>query len=105
MRLSEPMISLVAIINCVHFSMYTREVYLLTCLLQHWTKLSKSEEGPWPGARECHAACCLNYGQEHPQLLITGGLDDEYKVVGDAWILDVDNGRWRKVRKKCSCSV
>ena len=46
----------------------------------------------------------MNYGQPHPQLLVTGGYR-QLKTLGDAWILDVDNGRWRKVRRKCSCTV
>ena len=70
--------------------------------LQHWTKLSKSGGQPWPEARDHHAACCLNFGQEHPQLLVTGGWGKGNKVLSDAWILDVDRGRWRRVRKKCS---
>jgi len=42
---------------------------------------------------------------QNPQLLVTGGWDRQGKVLGDAWILDVDSGRWRKVRRKCSCTV
>ena len=80
--------------------------YMLNCLsLQHWTKLNKSEGGPWPEERQFHAACCLNYGQQHPQLLVTGGWDRQDKAMGDAWILDVDSGKWRKVRRKCSCTA
>ena len=44
-------------------------------LLQHWIKLTKSGGGPWPEERSSHAACCLNYGQQFPQLLVTGGVD------------------------------
>ena len=51
-----------------------------------------------PEERAAHAACCLNYGQQHSQLLITGGRSKEDHLLGDAWVLDVDNGRWRKVR-------
>ena len=72
---------------------------MLNCLsLQHWTKFNKSGGGPWPEERSGHAACCLNYGQQHPQLLVTGGENRQDKTLGDAWILDVDSGRWRKVR-------
>ena len=55
---------------------------------------------PWPVERASHAACCLNYGEEHSQLLVTGGLDknDNYTTtLQDAWILDVNSGRWREV--------
>ena len=50
---------------------------------------------PWPVEREGHAACCLNYGQDHPQLLVYGGDND--KTLGDMWILDVDTVQWAEV--------
>ena len=80
-------------------------LYLLS--LQNWTKLNNSKKGPWPEEREWHSACCLNYGQQHPQLLVTGGESKRGKILGDAWILDVDSGRWREVRRKytCSCTI
>ena len=52
---------------------------------------------PWPVERAVHAACCLNYGQDHPQLLVYGGVDDGNKVLGDTWILDVDTVQWTEV--------
>ncbi len=51
---------------------------------------------PWPVGRSDHAACCLNYGQDLPQLLVHGGWDR--KVLGDLWILDVHTGKWAEVR-------
>ena len=53
---------------------------------------------PWPVERADHAACCLNYGETHPQLLVSGGLAKDGKTLGDMWILDVDSGKWKKVR-------
>ncbi|XP_064393442.1 uncharacterized protein LOC135340942 isoform X2 [Halichondria panicea] len=50
---------------------------------------------PWPVGRSSHASCCLNYGQDHPQLLVYGGLGN--KTLGDMWILDVDTGKWTEV--------
>ena len=47
--------------------------------------------------RSGHAACCLNFGEEHPQLLITGGGDGNHNTLSDAWILDVTFGRWQEV--------
>ena len=29
---------------------------------------------------------------------MTGGLDRQYKSLGDVWILDIERGNWRKVR-------
>ncbi len=52
---------------------------------------------PWPVGRSSHAACCLNYGQDHPQLLVYGGLGDDRETLGDMWILDVDTGKWTEV--------
>ncbi len=50
---------------------------------------------PWPVEREDHAACCL-YGQDHPQLLVHGGLDND-SILGDVWILSVATGKWSEV--------
>ena len=47
--------------------------------------------------RSDHAACCLNYGEEHPQLLVTGGTKSSDSSLNDAWILDVISGKWREV--------
>ena len=40
---------------------------------------------------------CLEYGGDHPQLLITGGVDEDYEVLSDAWILDLRAGKWKEV--------
>lgn len=64
-----------------------------------WTKLDRHEGAPWPAERSFHAATCLNYGDDHPQLLVTGGLGKENKVLSDAWLLDINTGRWREVRE------
>ena len=55
------------------------------------------EGGPWPVERWGHAACCLNYGQDHPQLLVHGGVDNDLKTLGDMLILDVDTVKWTEV--------
>ena len=67
-------------------------------ILQNWTKLNKSGGGPWPEERESHAAVCLNYGKQYPQLLVTGGRDRQAKPLADVWTLDIERGSWRKVR-------
>jgi len=75
---------------------------LYVCILHHlsqeWTKLEMTDGAPWPQQRSSHAACCLNYGQDHPQLLVTGGKDNNDNTLNDMWILDVKSGRWREVR-------
>ena len=63
---------------------------------QIWTKLNKS--GAWPEERYTAGACCLNYGQRFPQLLVRGGLVVERnEPLADAWILDIRSGKWKKV--------
>ena len=52
----------------------------------------------WPEARCSHSACVLNYGEDHPTLLVSGGLGEGDKVLRDMWILDVDSGKWTDVR-------
>ena len=67
-------------------------------VLQHWTKVDKAVGEPWPEERSSHAACCLDHGGEHPQLLIAGGLGSDDRVLSDAWLLDVSTMKWKKVR-------
>ena len=44
-----------------------------------------------------HAACCLNYGEEHPQLLVSGGWDKDGNTLSDMWVVDVERGTWKEV--------
>ena len=63
--------------------------------MQHFSKMD-TQGGSCPEARYSHAAVCLGYGGDHPQLLVTGGLGNG--VLSDVWMLDVQSGRWREVR-------
>ena len=66
---------------------------------QHWSKLDTTR-GPSPSARYFHAACCIAgplTGQEHPLLLVGGGLNNALDVFKDMWVLDVDRGVWSEV--------
>ena len=65
--------------------------------------MKHSGREPWPEERSSHAACCLNYGQSYPKLLISGGKDGEGKPLADAWILDVEKGIWKKVEIFTMC--
>ena len=53
---------------------------------------------PQPVERWYHGTCCLNYGEDHPKLLMYGGVDEGDNVLGDMWILDVNSGKWTEVR-------
>ena len=81
--------------------LYGQQHHAYLCILRHlsqeWTKLERPDGASWPVRRDSHAACCLNYGEEHPQLLVTGGVDNNGTTLSDAWILDVNSRRWREV--------
>ena len=64
--------------------------------MQHFSKMDTQGES-CPEKRDSHAAVCLGYGGDHPQLLVTGGCGSE-NVLFDVWLLDVQSGRWREVR-------
>ena len=87
--------------NCLQlpFTNRSRTSYIYVCILSHllkeWTKLKRLEGASWPVERSGHAACCLNYGEEHPQLLVSGGVDENNVTLDDVWILDVKSGSWR----------
>jgi len=49
--------------------------------------------------RRNHAACCLNYSNDEPVLLMTGGVDNNNSTLKDAWLLEVNSRRWREVRE------
>ena len=64
--------------------------------MQHFSKMDTQGES-CPEGRSDHAAVCLGYGGDHPQLLVTGGFDG-LRSMSDVWLLDVQSGRWREVR-------
>ena len=64
--------------------------------MQHWNKLEIQGES-CPVGRYVHAAVCLGYGGDHPQLLVIGGHDGTTPL-SDVWLLDLESGRWREVR-------
>ena len=55
------------------------------------------EGEPCPAGRHDHAAVCLGQGTR-PQLVVSGGQDNNYQVLNYVlWILDVESGRWKEV--------
>jgi hypothetical protein len=44
-----------------------------------------------------HAACCLGFNTEHPQLLVTGGRSDGDTPIEGTWCFDVAKKRWNEV--------
>ena len=65
--------------------------------MQHFSKMDTQGES-CPKGRDEHAAVCLGYGGDHPQLLVTGGWAGGGDVLSDVWLLDVQSGRWKEVR-------
>ena len=51
----------------------------------------------WPAGRACHAACCLSFDSECPQLLVIGGCTTDIKTLKDAWIFDLQSRKWKEV--------
>ena len=60
-------------------------------------ELPQEEGGRHPVARSHHAAVCLHYGKDSPQVLITGGLDNGGKALSDLWVLDILSGSFKEV--------
>jgi len=73
-------------------------MFIVFQLSQEWTKLERPEGASWPVGRHSHAACCLNYGEDDPQLLVTGGVYKNNTTLKDAWVLDINSARWSEVR-------
>ena len=61
------------------------------------SKLEREKGEPCPIGRVSHATCCLGFGSQHPHLLVTGGMDNDGKILGDAWLFDVTNRKWKEV--------
>ena len=76
---------------------YVHSYHAYTFAVQIITKLEREEGEPWPIGRSFHAACCLGFGSKHPHLLVTGGVDNDDKTLGDAWLFDVNNRKWKEV--------
>ncbi len=51
---------------------------------------------PQPSPRGYHAAVCLDYNTNNPQLLVIGGYDG-IKILSDVWSLDVQAQSWQQV--------
>ncbi len=60
-----------------------------------FTKLVYPDGASQPSPRSSHAAVCLDYNTNNPQLLVIGGLDD--KTLSDVWCLDVQAQSWQQV--------
>ena len=72
--------------------------------LQSWVRVATGEKG-MPSARRDHATILLST-EEDLQLFMTGGIDRNWRSLGDAWILNLEReaegkisrGSWFKVQ-------
>ena len=48
--------------------------------------------------RSTHAACCIGFAGDHINLLVTGGLGRDNKVLNDMWLFDMSLKKWTEVR-------
>jgi len=51
-----------------------------------------------PCERRDHATVLLGTSQ-HPRLFMTGGIDRDWRSLGDAWILDLERGTEGKIKR------
>lgn len=58
-----------------------------------------------PVERDCHAAVCLGFNSDHPQLFVTGGLGRNDQTLNDGWILDLKSAKWREVSSSLAYSA
>ena len=73
--------------------------------VQSWVKLAVTGGSGVPSARRDHATTLLGTGK-YPQLFMTGGIDRNWRSLGDAWILNLEReaegrisrGSWFKVQ-------
>ncbi len=53
---------------------------------------------PQPSPRSTHAAVCIDYNRNSPQLLVIGGGQDGKETFSDVWCLNVPAQSWQQVR-------
>ena len=46
-----------------------------------------------------HAACCVGFNTDQPQLLVSGGRTSRDKCIRDIWMFDFTCKYWEKVSK------
>ena len=64
-------------------------------VLQDWTRVNRKPSVAWPPGRGYHAACAI----PGPGLMIVGGEGSGFgdQTLGDAWVLDFNDGIWEQV--------
>ncbi len=56
-----------------------------------------TDRAPKPSPRSAHAAVCIDYNSNSPQLLVIGGYNGE-EAASDVWCLNVPAQSWQQVR-------
>ena len=45
-----------------------------------------------------HAACCIGYGGDHVNLLVSGGESSDDQALKDMWLFNFKSNKWKEVR-------
>ena len=70
-------------------------MHIIIVCLQSWSKL-EVEGAQRPMERSRHAALCLGFGGDQPQLLVIGGTKEGGELLSDAWLLDIRSQTWQE---------
>lgn len=73
---------------------------------QQWQWMQVATTGP--SGRNLHATCCIEgplVGSEYAQIMVIGGLDENYRVAGDARILKLKSYSWASIKLPDSVAV
>ena len=66
--------------------------------MQEITRIEWKPGEVWPVVTVGHhAACCLGFNTDHPQLLVSGGRSSQDKAVRGTWLFDFARKRWKEV--------
>ena len=64
---------------------------------QSWVRVAMGKKH-MPSARRDHATILLRT-EENPQLFMTGGIDRNWRSLGDAWILNLEREAERRINR------
>lgn len=69
----------------------SNEVVFYDTKLKKWSNIEFGEEDLLPAGRAYHTANLID-----SKMIIIGGLDDQFKILEDVWIYDINEKSWSK---------
>ena len=70
----------------------------LTFVFQEITRIEGKPGEVWPVVTVGHhAACCLGFNTDHPQLMVSGGRSSQDEPLGGVWLFDIITNKWKEV--------